>query len=274
MSKKIEKPKVFLCDRQLRKKGEIFPISSPIIKTNLNGSDEISFSIKKNTKNYNDKDVRYFKGKYNKNLGTEVSTQYSDITDYSIILAEGFGYFEVSPTIADNSNVEKRINGNSLGETELSQLQCTLECNTELDYQTNGYEPTVICSKENTKKSLIHRILEYAPTYTVGDVDESIAILQRTFSFSEDIISCFQKISEEINCIFDIIVTRDEDGNVIRKVNIYDAQCCNDCGSRNIIGGKCQDCGSTNTNAIGEDTTILIDSEHLTDEINQHREYF
>lgn len=269
VSKKIKKPKIYLCDRQLKKKGEIHPIISPVIKVNLNGADEISFSVKKNITNYNNSDVNILRKKYGIDAGNKISTQYNNINDYSIVLAEGFGYFEVSPTIVDNSNTEKRINGNSLGESELSQLQCKLECNTELDYKTNGFTPTIICSTENKNKSLIHRILSFAPTYVVGEVDDSIAVLQRTFTFDEDIISCFKKISEEINCIFDVIVERDEDGSVIRKVNIYDAQCCQDCGSRNIIGSVCQNqnCGSVNTNQIGEDTTILISTENLSDEI-------
>lgn len=269
VSKKIKKPKIYLCDRQLKKKGEIHPIISPVIKVNLNGADEISFSVKKNITNYNNSDVNILRKKYGIDAGNKISTQYNNINDYSIVLAEGFGYFEVSPTIVDNSNTEKRINGNSLGESELSQLQCKLECNTELDYKTNGFTPTIICSTENKDKSLIHRILSFAPTYVVGEVDDSIAVLQRTFTFDEDIISCFKKISEEINCIFDVIVERDEDGSVIRKVNIYDAQCCQDCGSRNIIGSVCQNqnCGSVNTNQIGEDTTILISTENLSDEI-------
>lgn len=269
VSKKIKKPKIYLCDRQLKKKGEIHPVISPVIKVNLNGADEISFSVKKNITNYNNSDVNILRKKYGIDAGNKISTQYNNINDYSIVLAEGFGYFEVSPTIVDNSNTEKRINGNSLGESELSQLQCKLECNTELDYKTNGFTPTIICSTENKDKSLIHRILSFAPTYVVGEVDDSIAVLQRTFTFDEDIISCFKKISEEINCIFDVIVERDDDGSVIRKVNIYDAQCCQDCGSRNIIGSVCQNqnCGSVNTNQIGEDTTILISTENLSDEI-------
>lgn len=269
VSKKIEKPKIYLCDRQLRKKGEIHPVLSPVIKTNLNGADEISFTVKKNITNYNNSDIKALNKNYGIDVGNRISTQYNNINDYSIVLAEGFGYFEVSPTIVDNSNTEKRINGNSLGESELSQLQCKLECNTELDYQTNGFTPTVIYSSENEDKSLIHRILSFAPTYSVGKVDDSISSIQRTFSFDEDIISCFKKISEEINCIFDVIVDRNEDGSVLRKVNIYDMQCCKDCGSRNIVGGLCQNqnCNSTNTNQIGEDTTIQISTQNLSNEI-------
>lgn len=267
VSKKIKKPKIYLCDRQLRKKGEIFPILSPLIKVNLNGADEISFSVKKNISNYNSKDVDILSKKYGVDVGNKISKQYNDINDYSVVFAEGFGYFEVSPTIVDNSNTEKRINGKSLGESELSQLQCILECNTELDYKTNGYTPTVICSKEDENKSLLHRILSFAPTYVVGQIDDSIASLQRTFSFNEDIISCFKKISEELNCIFDVTVERNEDGSVLRKVNLYDMQSCKDCGSRNIVGGLCQDCKGTNTNQIGEDTTILISTKNLSEEI-------
>lgn len=249
ISKQIEKPKIFLCDRQLRKKGEIFPVAAPRIKVNLNGADELSFTVTKNTEN-------------------SIAAQYENLIDYSVVFVQGFGYFEVSPTINDHSNTVKTLSGNSLGETELGQLYCTLECNTDNDIAMPDYVQRVIYSPANKDASLIHKILSYAPTYEVGEVDETIAGLQRTFSFNnEDIISCFSKIAEEINCIFDVEVNRDEDGNVIRKVNLYDAQYCKQCGKRHIINGVCEDCKSTNMGGIGEDTTILISTENLSDEI-------
>lgn len=251
----IIQPQVFLCDRQLNKIGEIYPVGDLRIKSVLNGADEISFRMQKNV---SDTD----------------NALYHKIKDYSVVFVQGFGYFEVSPTVNDTYTSIKTLNGNSLGESELSQLFCTLECNTSSDIENFGklhptkpYISTVLYS-DSKEYSLIHRILTYAPNYTVGKVDDTIKNTQRTFSFSKkDIISCFSEIAQEIGCIFDIVVRRNEDGMVERVVNIYDAQYCGDCRSRKIANGVCQNCGSTNISGIGEDTNIAVGTDNLSDEI-------
>lgn len=251
----IVQPQVFLCDRQLNKIGEIYPVGDLRIKSVLNGADEISFRMQKNV---SDTD----------------NALYHKIKDYSVVFVQGFGYFEVSPTVNDTYTSIKTLNGNSLGESELSQLFCTLECNTSSDIENFGklhptkpYISTVLYS-DSQEYSLIHRILTYAPNYTVGIVDDTIKNTQRTFSFSKkDIISCFSEIAQEIGCIFDIVVRRNEDGMVERIVNIYDAQYCGDCRSRKITNGVCQNCGSTNISGIGEDTNIAVGTDNLSDEI-------
>lgn len=251
----IIQPQIFLCDRQLNTIGEIYPVGDLRIKCVLNGGDEISFSTPKNVSNHE-------------------NPLYHKIKDYSVVFVRGFGYFEVSPTINDTYTSIKTMNGNSLGESELSQLFCTLECNTSSDMENFGklhptepYISTVLYS-DKVDHSLIHRILTYAPNYSVGTVDDTIKNIQRTFSFSrKDIISCFSEIAQEIGCIFDIVVRRNEDGMVERIVNIYDAQYCKDCRSRNVINGVCQDCGSTDIGGIGEDTNISVGTDNLSDEI-------
>lgn len=251
----IIQPQVFLCDRQLNKIGEIYPVGDLRIKCVLNGADEISFRTPKNVSDHE-------------------NPLYHRIKDYSVVFVQGFGYFEVSPTVNDTYTSIKTLNGNSLGESELSQLFCTLECNTSSDIENFGklhptkpYISTVLYS-DNKEYSLIHRILTYAPNYTVGKVDDTIKNTQRTFSFSKkDIISCFSEIAQEIGCIFDIVVRRNEDGMVERVVNIYDAQYCGDCRSRKITNGVCQNCGSTNISGIGEDTNIAVGTDNLSDEI-------
>ena len=251
----IVQPQVFLCDRQLNKIGEIYPVGDLRIKCVVNGADEISFSTPKKVSDHE-------------------NPLYHKIKDYSVVFVRGFGYFEVSPTINDTFTSIKTLNGNSLGESELSQLFCTLECNTSSDMEDFGklhptelYISTVLYS-DKVEHSLIHRILTYAPNYTVGTVEDTIKNIQRTFSFSrKDIISCFSEIAEEIGCIFDIVVRKNEDGMVERIVNIYDAQYCKDCRSRNVINGVCQNCGSTNISGIGEDTNIAVGTDNLSDEI-------
>lgn len=251
----IVQPQVFLCDRQLNKIGEIYPVGDLRIKCVLNGADEISFTTPKNVFNHE-------------------NPLYHKIKDYSVVFVRGFGYFEVSPTVNDTYTSIKTLNGNSLGESELSQLFCTLECNTNSDMEnfaklhpTEPYISTVLYS-DKEENSLIHKILTYAPNYTVGTVEDTIKNIQRTFSFSrKDIISCFSEIAQEIGCIFDIVVRKNEDGMVERIVNIHDAQYCKDCRSRNVINGVCQNCESTDIGGIGEDTNIAVGTDNLSDEI-------
>lgn len=274
----IIQPKIFLCDRQLNKTGEIYPVNDLRIKSVLNGADEISFSTPEHAENYNGKDVAYINKKAFTPVAGDENPMYGRLRDYSVVLAEGFGYFEVSPTVNDTYTPVKNLHGSSLGESELSQLFCTLECNTDDDmvnflklHPAEKFIPTVLYSDDDEHRhSLIHRILSYAPNYEVGHVDDTLKNIQRTFSFSKkDIISCFSEIAEEVSCIFDVVVRKNEDGIVERVVNIYDAQYCKDCGKRNIINGVCQNptCKSTNITSIGEDTNIVIGTDNLSDEI-------
>ena len=247
----IIQPQVFLCNRQLDKLGELYPVLDLRIKAALNGADEISFRLPKKEGNL-----------------------YDSLKDYSVVFVAGFGYFEVSPTVSDTFTSIKNVQGSSLGEAELSQLFCTLECNTDQvmsNFLTlhpgQKYIPTVLYS-EDTKYSLLHKILENAPNYSVGNVDDTLRHVQRTYSFSnKDIISCFSEIAEEIGCIFEVAVNKNDDGIVEKTVNVYDAQYCTNCKSRHIINGVCQDCQSTNIAGIGSDTTIQISTDNLSDEI-------
>lgn len=268
ITNEIRQPQIFLCNRQLNTLGEISPVNNLRIKCSLNGADEISFQTPKNVRNYNDSDLKKLNQASINTISREGNRLYGQLKDYSVILVPGFGYFEVSPSVSDAATKTKNISGSSLGEAELAQLFCTLECNTEIDISKENYVPTILYNANNPDASLIDRILSYAPNYTVGTVDDTIKNIQRTFSFSnKDIISCFSDIAEEINCIFDVVVRKNEDGIVERVVNIYDAQYCSDCGSRNVINGICQDCKSTNITGIGEDTTIQIGTDNLSDEI-------
>ncbi len=268
ITNEIRQPQIFLCDRQLNNLGEISPVNDLRIKCSLNGADEISFQTPKDVRNYNDSDLKELNKTSTNPVSRGGNRLYGQLTDYSVILAPGFGYFEVSPSVNDTATEIKNISGSSLGESELSQLLCTLECNTEIDIAREDYVPTILYNANNPDASLIDRILSYAPSYTVGTVDDTIKNIQRTFTFSKtDILSCFSQIAEEINCLFDVVVKKEEDGNVIRQVNIYDACYCGNCNGRNILNGICQDCGSEHIRGIGEDTTIQIGTDNLSDEI-------
>ena len=248
----IETPQIFLVNKRLKKIGELYPVDGLKITINeVNQPDEVSFVYNKTN---NDKECPYF----------------NKIDDLSVIQVGDYGFFEVSINKKEDVSVSKTVTAQSLGIAELSQINATLEINTEDDMSRSGYSsdyPTIFyrevpvgTDSETARKmreaSLLNRILSYAPHYKIGFVSPSLKYVQRTFSWSDtDIVSIFNDVATEINCIFDISVTIGENGNVERIVNVYDMQYCDNCYNlsdiaspqtfRNIVNGVCQNCGSS-----------------------------
>ncbi len=279
-SEEIETPQVFLVNKKLEKMGELYPVDDLHITINeVNEPNEVSFDYYKTV---NGRDCPFF----------------DDLVDLSVVQI-GSEFFEVSVTKSETDVIVKRAVGESLGFVELSQILATLEVNTDDDMARNDYDnkfPTVFYreekftdSEEDKKKkrssSLLHRILTYAPHYSVGYVSPTLRNVQRTFSWSDtDIINILNDICEEIGCVYDIQVTVNENGEAERRINFYDALYCKDCygalndcekqttdthSFRNIVNGVCQNCGSSeHIVEIGEDSGIFISTENLSDEIS------
>lgn len=273
-SKKIIQPEIYLCARNLKKIGRLYPVESPQIVTNYNAADELSFVFYKYT---NDVKCNF----------------YDELNDLSIIKVENSStenmYFELSVTEIDNGSLYKKVSGKSLGHCELGQKLVTLDANTENDIKRTDYkEPTILYNKENVKASLLHRILTYAPDYEIGHVDDTIACLQRIFSWSNTTMdNCFNDICKELDCIYTIDVFLDDDNKARRVINFYDICYCKDCWDKVLHGDNsyektgdfwknvvnatsqtsCQTCGGTNIYEVGENTSISVNTKNLTDEI-------
>lgn len=278
ISEEIEMPQVFLVNKKLEKMGELYPVDDLHITINeLNEPNEVSFD-------------------YYKSVDGRECPFFDDLTDLSVVQI-GSEFFEVSVTKSETDVIVKRVVGESLGFVELSQILGTLEVNTDDDTARSDYDakfPTVFYreekftdSEEVKKKkrdsSLLHRILSYAPHYSVGHVDPTLRNVQRTFSWNDsDIVSMLNDISEEIGCVYDIQVTVNENGEAQRTLNAYDVNYCEACWNaldsketanthtfRNIVNGICQNCGSSeHIVEIGEDSGIFISTENLSDEIS------
>ena len=258
-SGKIINPDVLLCNRDLSVIGKLFPIESPVISTKYNDFNEISF-------------------KYYKKSNGETNPFYSNVVDFAIVKIED-DYYEISVNDLENAdNSYKNITGKSLSNSELSQKLVTLEINTENDIARDDYKPTMLCDPDNTSRSLIHRLLTYAPDYEVGSVDDSIKMVQITFSWSDAYMdSCLNDICNEIGCICKVQIYYDTITNKpIRKINLYDICRCEDCWNsfqisnegirtgdwwRNVVNGVCQTCGGTNIYEFGENTPIVVNSK-------------
>lgn len=278
-------PQIFLVNKRLQKTGELFPVENLKITVNeINQADEISFSYYRKT---NENESPFF----------------SELDDLSVILVEDYGYFEISVDKNENTSIIKNVSGISLGHAELSQILTTLEVNTDDDSARTDYDknyPTVFyrdpdtvlddpAKKKYRESSLLHRILSCAPHYRIGTVSPSLRQIQRMFSWNDtDIISIFNDISQEINCVFDIQIYRSDDGKPCRIINVYDLQYCDRCYEnlddsqrtssntykyRTIVNGVCKNCGlSDRIHDIGRDTSIFISTENLSDDIAIHGE--
>lgn len=126
------------------------------------------------------------------------------------------------------------------------------------------------------KSSLLHRILEKASNYSIGDVDDTLKNCKDWYQFSISDTNIYDELTGEIaeqhHCIFKF-------DSVNRTVSAYDLYntCYNeDCAYRKAEGNKnkkyrgdfadrCPECGSTDIHgAYGKDTTIFVSKDNLS----------
>lgn len=200
------------------------------------------------------------------------SIKWEQIKDFKLIWVKEWNtLFEMYVELNETDETTKRISTKSLGEAELSQIRLyNIEINTETDIEREDYEPTVLFDEKNPNASLMNRITEKIPHYIIKHIDASIAKIQRTFTFDNiTIYDAFQKISQEINCLFILNCYFDEDGKIIREISIYDLESyCLDCNYRGEFENTCPECGKNNIlTSYGQDTTIYISTENLADSI-------
>lgn len=248
---------IILSSRDLRHLGQITGIQNVNLNKNLNSADEISFTISK---------FKMIDNKY-KNVKESLWNQ---IIDLKLIWVKELNeYFEINVRTEDSSDTVKNITGTSLCEAELGQTMLyNTEINTENDIARDDYDanyPTTFYREDHPEASLLHRILEKAPHYTIKYVDESLKNLSFIRQFTIDGTSIYDfltgECSEQYNCLFDF-------NSADRSISVYDLYTtCNDCGYRGDYYDKCPKCESTNLKYFGEDTTILVDKTNLTDSI-------
>lgn len=253
-----EMPTLILMTKGQRRIGEVTNFTSFRINTHMNSIDEISFTLHKYENGENDKKKEY---KY-----------WEDIKDFRVIyIPEWKQYFEIAVSLDDDSDVTKTVTGTSLHETELSRINLyNTEINTEADILRDDYEVTTIYDAENSKASLLNRLLsDKCPHYKILHVDSTIAKLQRTFSFDDiSIYDAFMEVANEVDCLF--VFGEESNEPMFRNISVYDLQSsCNDCGYRGEFDENCPKCHSKNiSTGYGEDTTIFINKENLGEDIN------
>lgn len=129
-------------------------------------------------------------------------------------------------------------------------------------------EESVITRKKVILKhaSLLHRVLEKAPHYSILYVADTLKKLKTVHEFTfdgTDILSALKDtIADDFHCVFIF----NSENRTISVLDLYSM--CNNCGYRGDYMDECPECGSNNiTHKYGEDTNILINSTNLTTQI-------
>ena len=245
----VEQPTLVLGKRNGDKIGALENVTNINLKDSMTETPEISFTVHKH------------------NNGIEC-TYWDEIKDFRLIWCKEWEmWFELTIDTNVSDETIKNVSLVRLAEAELSQTNLYgVEINTELDISRDDYtEPTILYNAENHKASLLHRILEKVPHYSLKHVDSSIAKIQRTFEFDDIAITdTLQEIGTEINALVVYHSGTDENGKIERQISMYDLESnCLDCGYRGEFTSTCPECGSMNiTEGYGEDTTICIDDEN------------
>lgn len=202
---------------------------------------------------------------------------WEDILDLRLVWCKEWNkFFEITVDISEDAEYKKSITGTSLGEAELSQIMLyDVEINTETDIDRDDYKtPTVIYNPKNLSASLLNRITEKAPHYSIGTVGNRLKEMQRTFSFDDiSVYDALQEIAEELEAIVRIDVFLDSEGNIVRQINLYDLlYYCPQCNKRvaayDNINGYCSECKTELVSGFGESTGIFVEAGQLGENIN------
>lgn len=241
----IEDFTIVLSDRLHCHKGQIVNIDNFVYQANLNSANEISFTVYKELDGNNER-------------------LWDEIIDLRLVwIKELNEYFEIYVSGSETYGLVKNITGTSLCEAELSQaLLRNIEINTEDDIARDDYVVTKFYDS-NGEGSLLHRILEKVPHYSIKHVDESLKNLQRTFSINDKSVYDFLtgECAKQFNCLFQF-------NSVERSISVYDLYTvCVDCGHRGEFNNICPECNSKDLLYYGTDTTIFVSTDNLTDEI-------
>lgn len=270
----VDIPTLILQNKNFDTLGSISSFYGLTYTENLNSPNELSFML-----------YKYIDGKEN--------TEWDSVTDHKVLYVPEFREkFDFKASMKEMDSTQKYVTATSLCESELSGIKLyNIEINTETDISNPDYDenfPTVFYrdpekylaydwtghkyekysdrQKKNAilKSSLLHRLLEKAPHYSIKYVAPSLMGIQRSFSISDtDIYSeLVNEISEEFNCLFLF-------DSMAREISVYDLyNTCKKCGYRGDFNEKCPECGSHEFDGqYGSDTTIFISNENLSTEI-------
>lgn len=248
-----ESPTLVLMTRSGKKIG-LINYNSLIAHISLQNPSEISFRVNK-----------YYNGVLNNIWVDIVDLKLVWCVEYDII-------YQISVEVDEEDDTTKIISGVKLSQSELSQIMLyDYQINTEDDIAREDYKaPTVFYNKTNKDVSLLDRMLEKAPHYTIIHVDSTLCNIQRTFSFDNvSLYDALKQVEDEIGCIF----TFPKEGGtakIRRQIAVFDMWSnCIDCGYRGDFTDVCPKCGSKQIiSGYGQDTGVFVTSDELADQIS------
>ena len=217
-------PTLLLCRRDRTVLGALYPVTDLTVTWNLDTCHELSFRV------------------YKELLP---DTLWNGLDQFKLLYIPEFAeYYDLDVAVSETEQSVKTITGKSLCEAELSQIVLyDIEINTESDISREDYTVAPVYDPEHPADSLLLRILNKAPHYSIGEVDAEIAEQVRPFSIHGKDIYAFltEELSKELNCLvcFD---------SVHRRISLYSAD------------------------SYGKDTSVFVDRENLATSISLNLE--
>lgn len=250
-----EPPTIILATRSGKKLGQLNVDSKSIeLSDKFNDVSEISFTL-------------------NKYIDEKITNLWDKVVDFKLIYCKEWDmWFEITVELDEATETIKTVLGKQLGQVELSNINLygvyvNEEGDPNWNVEENDYKITILYDKEHPETSLLHRLLkDKAPHYSIEHVDDTIKNIQRSFSFDDiSICDAFQKIAEEIGCLFVYHSNSDVGGKIKRAISVYDLQqTCIDCGYRGEFTDECPKCEGKNIKyGYGDDTLIFVTSDEL-----------
>ena len=181
----LERPPIYIAKKDKTILGAVSIYDDLSLTFNLNAYQTASFKI-----------YRDINGKRQKH--------YDDFQEDRLIMIQGIAWYKIHvETNIENAGISKSITANSLECTLCNKRLIDFECNTgEILY--DDYVRTIFYDPSNPKGSLLHRVLNVAPSWSIGHVDASLADMQRSFDVDDNDVYSFLTgdVSEAFNCLF------------------------------------------------------------------------
>ena len=181
----LEKPIIYIAKKDKTFLGAVSIYDDLSLTFNLNAYQTASFKI------YRD-------------INGNKYEHYDDFQEDRLIMIQGISWYKIHvETNIENTGISKSITASSWECTLCNKRLIDFECNTgEILY--DDYVKTIFYDPTNPKGSLLHRVLNVAPSWSVGHVDATLANKQRTVSEEDIDVYSFLTgdVSEAFNCLF------------------------------------------------------------------------
>lgn len=181
----LEKPIIYIAKKDKTFLGAVSIYDDLSLTFNLNAYQTASFKI------YRDINGKKYE-------------HYDDFQEDRLIMIQGIGWYKIHvETNIENTGISKNITANSLESTLCNKRLVDFQVNSD-DFEDEKYARTIFYNPTDLNKSLLHRVLNVAPNWSVGHVDQSIANKQRTFDIDDSDVYSFliNDVSEAFNCLF------------------------------------------------------------------------